>query len=188
MKKIKTTTFSFGLLGTTFIALGYFCEKCRMTHEWPGECNALVFLSCGMEDAYDTMLKEDIDKAIKDKIRHCRTAGEAFGVMSELGSILTAKETEVRYRGLFNIHWTQERIDEVRKLLKNVSETMWNHSVHKDCGRSVGMIMDEILNWDEVFGAGCTHEYIPSIYESGYDCTWQYDSENWEYDFSPFGC
>ena len=93
MKNLKTTIFSITLLGTTFVALGYFCRRCGIDHEWPGEC---IGLSCDRGEGYDTMFKEDFDRAIKNKKSHCRNAGEARRIIGEINSLLDTKEREIR--------------------------------------------------------------------------------------------
>ncbi|MGX8716994.1 MAG: hypothetical protein ACSW8C_03325 [bacterium] len=192
MKNLKTTIFSVTLLGTTFVALGYWCEKCRTHHEWPGECVALANLSCDREN-YNTMFKEDFYKAIKGKISHCRNVGEARCIMDEIRGVLSTKEEEIRKeeweircRSLLNLSWTQERINEVRKLLDHVSTEMINHSIRRDCGFCFD---DEILNWSEVFGSDCeTTPALPNHGDGWNEVSNEPDLWDSGYASSPFGC
>ena len=183
MKNLKTTIFSVTLLGTTFVALGYFCKWCGTDHRYLMDCPAY---NCGIGEASDTIVKEYVVSLVKDEIKHCRNAGEARRIISEINGLLNTKELEMRYSEILGLLHTQKSIEETRKGLEDVSKAMINHSINRDCGFCFD---DEILNWSEVFGSDC--ETAPAL--TNHRDSWNEGSNEpdpWDsrHSSSPFGC
>lgn len=170
MKNLKTIVLSLGLLSTTFIALGYFCEKCRVKHESLSDCTA--------KGTEDETFRNYITSIVRDAIRkRCHNYGDIMDVTGKFREIFEEKELELHYRDLFhNIRWSQQHIKDAYEILKVTDSLMWKYSTaHNAC-------MDwPVPDWSEVFGSDCKTAPETTDPEDKNDV---FSSDNREY---PFG-
>ena len=143
MKNLKTTIFSVTLLGTTFVALGYFCEKCRTNHEWLGEC--IGFGRDGERNvAQDKARYENcVTSIVKDSIRHCHSCDNANAVIGKLRRLLEIKEFQRKYRDLWDIGFDEKWLRAFGEFLDDMDGRIKNYKNSHN---------ENVINWEEVFG------------------------------------
>lgn len=164
-EKLKTMIFSIALLGTTFVALGYFCERCHTEHNYISECASDPWHKYGPEEQnrrLNEIYKMYIYSIAKNEIKkYCRDGYGAQEVINKIRDILREQEWHSRYYNLFSDHnftseWTQERIDEGRKSLDEIERII------RDYHKTSGCSMDSPMDWEVVFGSGSKSVPDPS--------------------------
>ena len=169
MKNLKTIVLSLGLLSTTFVALGYFCEKCRVNHERLSDCRA--------KGTEDETFRNYITSVVKDAIRKQGPfRSDAYEVFGIIHHILKEKEFELLYRDFFSINWSKERIQQTRDFMLDVEKQIHNYE-----SSHTNFMPNLPINWDEVFGSDCKSAPGTTDPEDKNDV---FNSDNWEY---PFG-
>lgn len=135
MKNLKTMVLGFVILSTAFVAWGYFCEKCRTIHQWPGEC--IVFDS----SKNNARIMNYITNLIKDELRRCPSLDRADEVILKFRYIFEVKELEYRYYHLWTTAWDQNLLQEIREFLDDLDRRIMDYG-HSNNG--------SVIDWEEI--------------------------------------
>lgn len=187
MKNLKTTIFSITLLGTTFVALGYFCEKCRIDHERLSECAAFIR---GPDETRLELMREYIANLVKQdsmaSIKRHEAPGDKGSFQYIFSRYLSLREFELQYSEFCNLGL--ECCLKVRKFFEDARADV-NGRIRDYYTARGQCAWETISDWSEVFGSDCeTTPALPNHGDGWNEGSNEPDPWDSGYSNSPFGC
>ena len=138
MQKLKKLYLTLPLLGTAFVAFGYYCKYCNMDHAKATECPRSAIV-------------KTIYEIVKDKLSHCKSVNDAGSIISSIGNILAIKKKEMLYKDILDSFSTTEQLE----VALNVINDMILIASHYACDHGYYDWEQVPFDWDKVFGSDC---------------------------------